>query len=135
MTPKEKRKLIFDKYDGCCSYCGDELQKGWHVDEVLPVRRRWKYKRDENGLIIYKNHKPVKKHFMTYPERLNIDNQMPSCPSCNINKHSDTLEEFREHIAKYVKSLNNYSPQYRIAKKYGLITETNKGVKFYFEKL
>lgn len=43
MTKAEKRKVIFDKFGGRCAYCGCELQKGWHVDEVLPVIRKYKY--------------------------------------------------------------------------------------------
>lgn len=68
-----------------------------------------------------------------YPENLHIDNQMPACASCNINKHSMPLEQFRELIAGFMKHLNNISTQYKIAKRYGLITETEKPVVFYFE--
>lgn len=39
---KKDRALIYGKYNGRCAYCGCELQKGWHVDELLPVRRRYK---------------------------------------------------------------------------------------------
>ena len=40
MTNEEKRKLIFNKYGGRCAYCGYELQKGWHIDELLPVKNK-----------------------------------------------------------------------------------------------
>lgn len=147
-----KREIVFNKYGGKCAYCGEELQKGWHVDELLPVRRKWKYteanyyhkitgerKKDvisgmDNDDYEWKNSRQVADG-MEHPERMHIDNQMPSCPSCNINKHSDTLEEFRAHISGYVVSLNRDSTQYKVAKRYGLITETNKPVKFYFETL
>lgn len=43
------------------------------------------------------------------------------------------LEQFRELIAGFMKHLNNISTQYKIAKRYGLITETEKPVVFYFE--
>jgi len=68
-----------------------------------------------------------------YPERLHIDNQMPACPSCNINKHSMSLEEFRKAIAGYMKHLNEISTQYKMAKRYRLIQETGAPVRFYFE--
>lgn len=149
---KKDREIIFNKFGGRCSYCGDELQKGWHVDELLPVRRRWKYTKagfydkvtDElkpkdvrgfdNDAYIWKESKKVSDG-CEHPERFHIDNQMPSCPSCNINKHSDSLEGFRDLVGGFINSLNRDSTQYKIAKRYGLIEETKKPVVFYFETL
>ena len=70
---------------------------------------------------------------MKYPERLNINNQIPSCPSCNISKHSMSLEAFRKLIAGFMKHLNEISTQYKIAKRYGLVEEMGIDVMFYFE--
>ena len=67
------------------------------------------------------------------PENFNIENQNPACASCNINKHSDSLEQFRKNIAAYMKHLNEVSTQYKLAKRYGLISETGAEVVFYFE--
>jgi hypothetical protein len=50
-------------------------------------------------------------------------------------KHSYSLEYFRETIKKFVNSLNLYNNQYKFAKKYGLVQETEKEVIFYFETL
>ena len=72
---------------------------------------------------------------MIYPERLHIDNQMPACPSCNLNKHSMSLENFREFILHFMVSLNRDSVIYKVAKRYGLIKETIKPIVFYFEKV
>lgn len=127
---KADRQKVFDKYGGKCAYCGCDLLKGWHVDEIEPVRRRWvteyctvkqKYVRRITGA--------------EHPDRFNIENQNPACASCNINKHSDSLEQFRQNIAGYMKHLNEISTQYKIAKRYGLIQETGIEVKFYFETL
>ena len=126
MTKKQKRELIFNKYGGRCAYCGDELQKGWHVDELLPIRRNMKYDAV--------NRKFVHNGTCEHPERLHIDNQMPSCPSCNINKHSMSLEEFRSLIQGFRKHLNEKSTQYKMSKRYGLVIEINKTIDFYFEK-
>ena len=130
---KKDRELIFDKYGGKCAYCGCDLVKGWHVDELLPVRRKRKLVPIES----YGNYTGYKYKADGYehPERLHIDNQMPSCPSCNINKHSESLESFRKSIQGYMKHLNEISTQYKIAKRYGLVKETNIEVKFYFETL
>lgn len=152
---KRDRDIIFNKYGKRCAYCGCELNKSFHVDELLPVVRKTKYEEgywrhtvtgekivslmlipDGESRDNYQRVKP--RHVFdgyTYPERLNIDNQMPSCASCNINKHSESLERFRESIKGYMKHLNEHSTQYKIAKRYGLVVETDIEVKFYFETL
>ena len=116
MTKKE-RELIFEKYNGKCAYCGCELKKGWHVDHLEPIVRNWR-----NGTC-------------EKPENENLENYNPSCASCNIQKNSYTLEQFRENIKQFVNSLNQYSTQYKFAKKYGLVKEIEIEVKFYFETL
>jgi 5-methylcytosine-specific restriction endonuclease McrA len=153
---KKDRQIVFNKYGGKCAYCGCELVKGWHVDELLPVKRKWKYldgywkKRDKP--ITQKEVNTLSEEFMInegvvwverrkvsdgyeHPERLNIDNQMPACAPCNLQKHSQSLEGFRQSIAQFVNSLNSYHNQYKFAKRYGLVVETNKPVVFYFETL
>lgn len=133
---KADRQKVFDKYGGKCAYCGCELQKGWHVDEIEPVRRGFRYKRDEKGrILVNEKGDDIKIRYMTHPDRMNIDNQNPACASCNINKHSDSLEGFRKAIAGYMKHLNEISTQYKIAKRYGLIQETGIEIKFYFETI
>jgi len=127
MTKREEREFIYKKFDGHCAYCGCELQKGWHIDELLPAQRNMKWNRDRS--------KYIYDGTCLHPERLNISNQMPSCPSCNINKHSMDLEDFRNLISGFMKHLNEVSTQYKIAKRYGLIQETPKPIVFYFELL
>jgi hypothetical protein len=114
---KADRQKIFEKYGGRCAYCGCELQKGWHVDEIEPVRRN------------------INKPGCIHPERFTLENQNPACASCNINKHSDSLEGFRSLIYGFINSLNRDSVQYKVAKRYGLVNETGIEVKFYFETL
>lgn len=149
MTKKEQRLAIFNKYLGRCAYCGEPLTKGWHVDELEPCRRnyQWEPGHWSNGgttmmteeQLTAAGSKWVEGRMAfdgyTHPERLHIDNQNPACASCNINKHSGSLEEFRQMIADFIKSLNRYSTQYKIAKRYGLISEIEKPVIFYFETL
>jgi len=136
MTKKD-RELIRMKYEGRCAYCGCELQKGWHVDEILPVRRGWQYVKDKDGNTIPDKIKGglLKEPMMVHPERLNIENQVPACASCNINKHSESVEDFRKLIAGFKKHLNEINTQYKISKRYGLIIEVNKPVVFYFETI
>lgn len=137
-TSKKDRQIIFNKFGGHCAYCGDELQKGWHIDEVLPVRRGWEYIKDQNGNRIWdanigKYGDWKKLVTVMHPERFHIDNQMPACASCNINKHSNSIESFRLLIGGFIKSLNRDSTQYKIAKRYGLVEEKTKPIVFYFE--
>lgn len=154
---KANRKLIFDKYGGRCAYCGCELLKGWHVDEIEPCRRKYKtipaHYVNENGKVMDDScldefteklgnglliHVPTKYHVFDghgHPEKLNIENQNPACASCNINKHSDTLENFRNLIAGFKKHLNEINTQYKISKRYGLVIEVDKPVIFYFETI
>lgn len=112
---KTQRQSVFDKYNGRCAYCGCNLEKGWHVDHIEPVVRG------------------VKKDLL-YPQNDRIDNYNPACARCNIQKNSFTVEQFRNNIKQFVNSLNQYNTQYKFAKRYGLVLETNIEVKFYFEK-
>ncbi|MFA6876128.1 MAG: HNH endonuclease signature motif containing protein [Parabacteroides sp.] len=119
------RKRVFNKFNGKCAYCGCELPDKWHVDHLEPIRRnKWYNKKTqkwETGICLN-------------PEAEREDNYMPSCPSCNINKHSNTLEQFRSNIQGYLASLNIRNVQYQVAKRYGLVRETNNEVIFYFER-
>ena len=113
---KEKREIVYNKFDGRCAYCGDKLKRGWHIDHLLSVVRN-----------------PITNE-KEFPERDNINNLMSSCPSCNIQKNSYSLENFRSNIKKNINSLNSYSTQYKFAKRYGLVDENDIDVEFYFEK-
>lgn len=113
---KKTRQKIFNKFKGKCAYCGCDLTKGWHVDHLQPIRRY------SNGTA-------------EHPEHECVDNYMPSCASCNINKHSGSLEDFRQLISGFKKHLNELNTQYKISKRYGLVTEVDKPVIFYFETL
>lgn len=150
---KADRQLIFNKYNGHCAYCGCELEKGWHVDELEPCKRKYKYQQgywinrvtgtkivslglmpDGEKAAQY-NHVKARNvpDGCEHPERLVISNQMPACASCNINKHSLSLEEFRSLIEGFMNHLNKLNTQYKIAKRYGLVKEEIKPIVFYFE--
>lgn len=114
----KKRKAIWDKSNGHCWYCGCELgEKGWHADHFEPIKRKWWL--SENAC--------------EHPERDTEENKVPACASCNMMKSSMPLESFRNVIEGFIKSLNRDSTQYKFAKKYGLIKETEASVTFWFE--
>ncbi len=149
---KSDRQKVYDKFGGRCAYCGNELVKGWHVDEIEPVIRNkkwvaahWGEGEKETSDCNKETHpdkifrKWIDGKFVSagceFPENFRVENQNPACASCNINKHSGSLEDFRKLIVGFMKHLNEVSTQYKIAKRYGLITETNIEVKFYFETI
>lgn len=121
---KEKTTLtklsVFHKFNKKCSYCGHRIEfESFHVDHLIPKRR-------------YKNleyHANKDKEIGTN----HIDNLMPSCTSCNSSKSDLSLDEFRERIYDRVKRLNNFSHEYKIAKRFGLVKEISKPIAFYFE--
>lgn len=147
---RSDRELIFNKYNGHCAYCGEPLTKGWHVDELLPVKRKHKHvyqhwlnvnthetlpilpDRADRNIWKFVGSKYVPDGYEN-PENFNLNNQMPACASCNINKHSMSLEEFRSLIQGFMKHLNELNTQYKIAKRYGLVKEDIKPIVFYFE--
>lgn len=52
---------------------------------------------------------------------------------CNFYKSTMPIADFRKQLGKLTSRLKDIFI-YRLAKKYGLITEVEKPVKFYFEK-
>lgn len=95
---KSDREKVFNKYNGKCAYCGCELVKGWHVDHKDPIRRLSEYNSDKRRFVNNGN--------SMYPERDCMDNYMPACASCNINKHSSDLDGFRTWIGKMKSTLS-----------------------------
>jgi hypothetical protein len=53
---------------------------------------------------------------------------------CNKWKSCHSLEVFRFEIQQQLKRLNEYSSNFRLAKKYGLVEEKQQSILFYFEK-
>lgn len=116
MTEREK---IFEKTGGKCSYCGCNLSdKRWHVDHMIPVRRN-----------ISNNSE------MDYPELDCYENKFPSCAPCNIAKHTLSVESFRKELSLNLSRLYKDNTNYRKAIRFGMITENQEPIVFYFEKL
>lgn len=118
---KSDRQKVFDKFGGKCAYCGCELSKGWNADHIEP---HWhtvpEHKAEKYGIKKGSN---------------DIENFNPSCPRCNKWKSTFSIEQFRNEIQLQISRLNAYNSNYRLAKDYGLISETDKKVLFYFETL
>lgn len=117
---KADREFVWAKYGGLCAYCGVALIGRWHVDHLKPVRRRTRPRADQGE--------------MRWPQRHVLDNCMPSCAPCNIDKHARSLEQWREWLQAHLRSLQR-QPNYRLVRAHGLVAETDRPVTFYFERL
>ena len=105
---KINRQKVFEKFNGHCAYCGDELElKKMHVDHILARLRG-----GEN----------------------NYSNYNPACISCNASKSTYTIEEFRERLIADVDRLRRDSAKFRILERFGIVSQTKTVLKFYFEK-
>ena len=127
MTKKEERQAIFDKTNGRCGYCGEDLKKGWHVDHMKPVRRVSKWSRDKLKWIATGE--------VENPENDTFENKIASCVRCNTRKGAESIEGFRNGLLHICEMLNRDSSIYRFGLKYGMIKETGVNIVFYFETL
>lgn len=116
---KAQREALRMKYDGKCAYCGCNLPDRWHADHFEAVYREWW--KPGGG--------------MERPQNDNLENMMPSCPPCNIDKHASTLEGWRVKLSRTLEVLNKNQPTYRHAVRFGLVQEIPKHIVFYFETL
>lgn len=81
---KENRKLVFDKCDGHCAYCGSVISiDNFQIDHKDPL------KRTSNG---------VERDY-------SFENCMPSCGQCNSSKSSFDLEVWRGELELKVQRL------------------------------
>ena len=128
---KEKRAGIKAMFGGKCAYCGIELpEKGWHVDHVESVQRKYKYTREPNtghGRLV-----PTGEFWV--PERDVESNLFPSCGPCNIHKSSNPLETWRSELERIVGILQRNYPTYRHAVRFGQVAEQPSPIVFWFEK-
>lgn len=128
-SKKEFRESVYDKTDGHCAYCGDPLHiKKFQIDHII-CEFNW-----ENYLTSGKHVPPFLTH-LTLDDLHHFDNLFATCRSCNGYKDTYSLEGFRVEIEKQLERVNKYSPNYRLAKRYGLVKETPKPIVFYFETL
>ena len=128
---KNQRNELREKYDGRCAYCGCELQNVWHADHFDPVDRICILEtvQDHEG-----KYKLKQKTIGTRePQRDHIQNLMPACVKCNVDKSNLSIEQWRASLAQKVQSLRDRGGIYGHAVRFGLVIETNKPVTFYFE--
>lgn len=127
---KKIREAVFNKYDAHCAYYGEVMKsiKEMQVDHCIP---------QSCFLMHTKNNFKVPAHLkhLTESDVNHIDNLMPACRVCNKWKSSHDFELFRSEIEAQIERLNKWNSSYKFAKRYGLLSEINKPVVFYFETL
>lgn len=115
---KKQRAALREKFAGRCAYCGQPLGERWHADHIEPViRNDWlKVPRGPE-----------------YPERDTLANMNPACAPCNIDKHSLSLDSWRDMIQRSNEVLARDVSTFRRAVRYGLVKLSTAPVVFYFE--
>lgn len=104
--PRKVRQLVYEKYQGHCAYCGREIAyKDMQVDHIMAVLL--------NGLD-------------------SLENLNPACRMCNYYKQTLSINGLRSKLL-HLRTCLHRSFDYRLALAYGLITENENKVTFYFE--
>ncbi len=119
---KANRSEILAKCNGRCAYCGGEITlKSMQVDHVEPV---------------FRNHSDAQLKWYGRDRGTDSpENLLPSCARCNRWKSTFTLEQFRKIVESSVDRLERDTPNFRLARDFGIIEVKKDQVVFYFEKL
>ena len=126
---KEIRQKIHNKLNGHCAYCGLKIDiKDMQIDHIIPQYNFEMNIRNNFCIPVFLSH-------LTTNDLNSEDNLLPTCRICNNWKNTHNLELFRNEIYEQIDRLNKRSSNYRMAKKYGLLTETLKPIIFYFERV
>lgn len=119
---KIKRQEIYNKCNGHCAYCGKEITiKQMQIDHIEP---HWRTMTEQEA-----------QRFNIKKGSHEMNNLNPSCARCNKWKSTYSLEQFRGVVQRSIDRMERDTPNFRLAKDYGLITITNQPVVFYFEKV
>ncbi len=120
MTNKEKREAVYEKCQGHCAYCGKNISiKEMQVDHIEP---HWHTLTEDQALKV-----GIKKGSH------DLENLNPSCARCNKWKSTFSLESFRKVVETSLDRLERDTPNFRLARDFGLLETNKKPVKFYFE--
>jgi 5-methylcytosine-specific restriction endonuclease McrA len=128
---KETRIEVWNKYDNKCAYCGKDLEyKEMQVDHIWPqFLKHW-----------LKTSGMLQKYNKDYPfdlEKLedvnDIINLFPACRSCNYDKRSQNIGEWKESVKDKIRILRK-GFNFKFMERYEIINVyEDKEVKFYYE--
>lgn len=104
----KEREQIYEKCNGHCAYCGIKIAfRGMQADHIYPLHL--------GGADI-------------------MENLVPACRSCNHYKATMTIEKFRQHLQGIPARLRRDNVAYQAGERFGIVGETGKQVRFYFEE-
>ena len=124
---KATRRLVYDKYNGHCAYCGRELRMDeMQVDHIIPVMKSYYGIKEE----------ALKVRQMIEDGSFNeIGNLMPACRACNFYKSMNDIEGFRRRIRTELEHTCRSTFQTRLAIQFGMIEYHPWNGQFYFERI
>ena len=123
MEIAKERDIVFNRYGGKCAFCGTELDKGWHISPLIPTE------------LVVTNDGSL--------EKINneIENKIPSCKACDSSRiqlsygaKTMTVEQFKKSLLHSFEFIQG-NADYKKAIRFGLITETQQPIVFYFENV
>ncbi len=124
---KAMRKLVYEKYNGHCAYCGKELKMNeMQVDHIIPVMQSY-YGTEEEALKV--------RQMIEDGSFNSIDNLMPTCRACNFYKSMNNIEGLRNRILTELEHTCRSTFQTKLAMQYGMMEYKGWDGKFYFEKV
>lgn len=115
--PTRIRRLVYDKYNGHCAYCGCKIEPSdMQIDHAKSV---FLTTHENDGVVTQDD---------------SIENLMPACRQCNFYKNETDIEGFRTRIHTWLEDTCRQSFQVRLAMKYNILEYHPWDGKFYFEK-
>lgn len=130
---KHIREIVYKKFKGCCSYCGDKIvYRNMQVDHMIPQSN---YKYDTANERIKDIRIPNFLKHLTEGDVDHIDNLYPACRKCNKFKDNFTLEIFRRELSLQLERAFKTSSNYRRALRFNQVIESPKPIVFHFEKI
>lgn len=120
---KSEREHLRGKFGGRCAYCGCILNGRWHADHAEPVGRNCQL---VGNAFVFDG-------TVRNPEADTVDNLVPSCAPCNIDKGPDGIEAWRERLCRSALMLRRDVPKFRHAERFGIVSVSNAPIRFWFE--
>ena len=132
---KEVRKVVWQKYNCHCAYCGDKIKyKDMQIDHIIPKLNWDNVMMYKDRISYWSKYVPDFLKHLTSIDLNHIDNLSPSCRICNKFKDTFDLEMFRSELMEQTQRAFKTSSNYRRALKFNQIKETPKRIIFYFER-
>lgn len=118
-----------EKTYGKCAYCGIFIIGNSTIDHIIP-------KSIFDFRVFSKIGVPSFLSHLVMGQSEHEDNLFAACRCCNEYKSDLDIESFRRSITAAVRRLTKKSPEYKVAKRFGLVQElTMPKIHFYFESL